>query len=109
MSKARRKKIGNIKKIAQKYVKSLEKNDFPIHSAFLFGSYVRGNFRKDSDIDLAIISNKFRKNRDENEKFIWRHIINIDSRIEPVGFAPENFTSVDPLVYEIKKTGIRIK
>jgi hypothetical protein len=32
----------------------------------------------------------------------------IDSRIEPVPFCPETFVEEDPLVWEIKKTGLKL-
>ena len=39
------------------YISFLKENRFNISKVYLFGSYARGNFREDSDIDLAIIMN----------------------------------------------------
>lgn len=109
MSKTRRKKIKEIQKIAKQYIDYLDDNDFFVQKAYLFGSYARGDFHKESDIDIAIISKKLVRNWDKNENYLWHIRRKINPLIEPIGFAPENFTIHDPLVYEIKQTGIRIK
>ncbi len=41
--------------------KKAEEGKWRIHSAYLFGSVVRGEERKDSDVDLLVISNNFEK------------------------------------------------
>jgi len=109
MSKTRKRKIKKIQDIARQYVNYLEDNDFPVQKAYLFGSYARGDFHKESDIDIAIISKKFITDWNDNENYLWQIRRKINPYIEPVGFAPKNFTMADPLVYEIKKDGIRIK
>ena len=38
---------------------SLVSDEFPLNEVYLFGSYARGNAREYSDIDLAIVSDKF--------------------------------------------------
>lgn len=109
MSKNKRIKLKRIKNIVSKYINSLENCGFPIDKAFLFGSYARGDFRKDSDIDLAIVSKKLARNREKNEKFLWHQVIDVDPRIEPVGYAPKDFNLSDPLVWEIKEEGVKIR
>lgn len=99
-----------ITKIAKKYIQELEKNNIPVEAGYLFGSYARGNYRKDSDIDIAIISNVFTgdrmKDRIKIEPFRW----NIDLRIDQIPFTPEKFSQDwRPLVAEIKTYGIKIK
>ncbi|MBL7206108.1 MAG: nucleotidyltransferase domain-containing protein [Candidatus Aenigmarchaeota archaeon] len=42
------------------FKKSLSK-DFPVKRMLLFGSYASGKPRKDSDIDLIIVSSKFKR------------------------------------------------
>ncbi len=92
-----------------KYKSLLEKDDFPIKKMILYGSYAKGNFRPYSDIDVCIISDKFSKNKDYYENYLWKKILEVDSRIEPLGYDIKSFNDIDPLVSEIKKYGIEIK
>lgn len=96
--------------IAKRYIVELENNNIPVLSAYLFGSYAKGNYRKDSDIDIAVISDIFSGDRMEDrikiEPFRW----NIDLRIEQIPFTPEKFSKDwHPFVWEIKNYGIKIK
>jgi len=49
------------------------------------------------------------KNKEKYDKFLWHQVIDIDSRIEPIGYVPEDFNLSDPLVWEIKEEGVKIK
>jgi predicted nucleotidyltransferase len=73
----------------------------------LFGSYAKGNFHEDSDIDLAIIFDECENvfNRDV-ELMVMSH--NVDWRIEPHSFVASEFTVEDPLAYEVMKYGSEI-
>lgn len=75
----------------------------------LYGSYAKGSFKPYSDIDVCVISKKFSKNKDDSENYLWKKVLDVDPRVEPVGYSIEDFKSVDPLVNEIKKYGIKIK
>ncbi|MBU1349974.1 nucleotidyltransferase domain-containing protein [Patescibacteria group bacterium] len=98
-----------IAEIIKKYIEQLEKNNFSFKNIYLFGSYACGKAKKWSDIDIAVISNKFKINRDKNEDLLWHLRRGIDSRIEPHIFTVKDFQDeCDPMVYEIKKTGIKI-
>lgn len=96
-----------IKKVKQ-YIEVLKKENFPLTAVYLYGSYAQGRAHHGSDIDVAIISPELRKNWNEVEFWLWKKKRAIDSLIEPIGYAPENFVEYDPLVSEIKATGIRI-
>lgn len=109
MSNTQRKKIDSAKKKLKKYITSLQNDGFSVKNAYLYGSYARGDFRINSDIDICIISDKFKKNWDANERYLWRKAWRIDPKIEPIGYSPKEFKQdLIPLVSEIKKTGIRI-
>ncbi|MBU2542895.1 nucleotidyltransferase domain-containing protein [Patescibacteria group bacterium] len=94
-------------KIVKKYAKELKKNNFSFSQIFLFGSYAKGSYKKDSDIDVAVVSDQVKK---FNNIFLLRRMRRqIDTRIEPHAFTIADFKNLsDPLVYEIKKTGIKI-
>jgi len=98
-----------VKKIIQKYATKLRAKKYPFSAIYLFGSYAKNKAHKWSDIDVAIISDRLKKDWNENEDILWKYTVGIDSRIEPIGFTIKDFQDEsDPMVYEIKKTGIRI-
>jgi predicted nucleotidyltransferase len=97
------------KKIVKKYAEKLKTEKYPFSAIYLFGSHAQGKADKWSDIDVAIISKKLKKNYDKNRFLLWDLRLGLDTRIEPHGFTPEDFKNdTDPMVYEIKKTGIRV-
>ncbi|MFH1662286.1 MAG: nucleotidyltransferase domain-containing protein [Candidatus Falkowbacteria bacterium] len=97
------------KKIVKRYASKLKEENYPFSAVYLFGSHARGNAHKWSDIDVAVITEKIKRNRDKNENLLWHIRREVDSMIEPHGFTIKDFKDeCDPMVSEIKKTGIRI-
>ncbi len=99
----------NIKKKIDEFIKEVQTHQINIINAYLYGSYAKGKPREDSDIDIALISPDFSGNRYFDTLKIIPYRRKIDSRIEPVTFKPADFDEADPLVFEIKKTGIKVK
>jgi len=99
----------NIDVAITKYL-NLIKEKFPdIESVYLFGSYAKGISTEDSDIDLALIF----KDLDDSKRFdiqvqLMVLAAKVDSRIEPHPISHDDFLSGNPLVIEIKKTGIQV-
>ena len=89
-------------------ISELSKNDIPVEKAVLFGSYARGNFNSYSDIDLALISEKFIGNRFLDKELIRKYIVNVNTDISPVPFRPDDFNENNLLAREILKEGIVI-
>lgn len=99
-----------VKKIVEKYAEKLKEENYPFSAIYLFGSYAKGKAHKWSDIDVAVISEKLKKNRDQNENLLWHIRRNVDLMIEPYGFTAEDFQNrCDPIANEIKNTGIKIR
>ncbi|MEI6887499.1 MAG: nucleotidyltransferase domain-containing protein, partial [bacterium] len=46
-------------KLIKKYIKVLDKNNFPYEDVYFFGSRLRKDNKEDSDIDICLISNKY--------------------------------------------------
>jgi len=94
----------------QGYLEVLEKARLPIERVFLFGSHAKKKARRWSDIDVCIISPKFR-DRCHAIDYLWkrRRDEDVEHGIEPVGFHPKDFIDEDPLAWEIKTTGIEIR
>ncbi len=95
-------------KMAKKFLERLKSEGINVEGLYLYGSYAKGTAHKWSDIDIAVVSSDFKGSRfDEGVKL--RNIASsIDVDIEPVPFRPDTFIDEDPLVWEIKKEGIRI-
>lgn len=97
------------RKIARKYGQALKKAHFPFKAIYLFGSFAKGKPHRWSDIDVAVVSNRFQENNDQNRWLLWQIRMEIDTRIEPHGFTTEDFSNPeDPMAYEIRKTGIKV-
>jgi len=94
-----------IKKIVKNYVRRLKENNIPVQKALLFGSHAMGIPRKDSDIDIAIVSTSFKGDRFSDRRLIVPFRRGLDSRIEPMPFTPDDFEEGGILIDEIKKTG----
>jgi predicted nucleotidyltransferase len=106
----RRNKAKNIiKAVVKKYAEELKRNKFNFKAIYLFGSHLSGKANKWSDIDVAVISDQFKRNWDKNEDLLWYLRRDVDNRIEQHGFTVKDFQDqCDPMVYEIRKTGIKI-
>ena len=94
-------------KIARKYVDFIKKRDPNVKKAYIFGSYVNGIVKEDSDIDLAIIFKNLKDTFDMQVQ-LMKLRRKFDSRIEPHAFRESDFQISNPLANEILKTGLEI-
>lgn len=97
----------DINKIIDKLIQLISP-EFPLSSVYLFGSYAQGNADEYSDIDLAIVSDRFEGSRFFDKKKLNKYILqtSIDLEIHP--FKTEDFTQENPFVREILRRGKRI-
>lgn len=93
--------------IANRYADALDQK-FGFIKVILFGSYAKGNFREESDIDIAIVFKDF-GNLIEMQLELMRIRRKIDSRIEPHPFRESDFNASNPIVNEIIKYGQEIR
>lgn len=109
---AKKTSLKQIEKIVKEYAGLLMADGFIIEKILLYGSYAKGTPRRDSDIDICIISDTFGKNPIEEGKYLFRKLwLMENANIEPVGYSPEYFYNKhnqSPLINEIKKTGIEL-
>ena len=82
--------------------------EFPLKSAYLFGSYAKGNAGDYSDIDLAVVSDKFEGSRFFDKKKLNKYILKTSIDIEVHPFRTEDFTVDNPFVKEILETGQKV-
>jgi predicted nucleotidyltransferase len=79
-----------------------------VQAAYLYGSQVSGTATDWSDIDVAVVSPDFSADLFEERVALMRLAAQVDDRIEPHPFTPEDFSANHPLVSEIQRTGVRI-
>ena len=97
------------KKIVRQYARALKQARYPVAALYLFGSYAAGRAHRWSDIDVAVISDRLKKQWDKNTSQLWKLRMDVDTRIEPHGLTVKEFSdSANPLAYEIKKWGVKI-
>lgn len=81
------------------------KGHIKVDKVILFGSFAKNKQHRDSDIDIAVVSPDFTGDRFEDQLNLMRYRRQIDLRIEPVPFRPQDFDPTDPLVQEIITSG----
>jgi len=94
-------------KLISEYVNKLKINNISIQSAYLFGSFAKGENTVYSDIDLAIVMDKV-LNKFETEVKLMTLRKNDETIIEPHVFQKDEFNRFNPLINEILNTGIQI-
>ena len=93
--------------IAKKYISHVKKSGIPVSAAFLFGSFAKGTAKNYSDIDICIISPSFGKDYFAEAVKLSHLTHNVDDRIEPIPYKPEDLNDrYSTLAHEIKTFGI---
>lgn len=92
-------------KAARRFVRAIQRSGIALDAAYLYGSFARGTPHERSDIDIALVSRDLTGGI-EDVQIIHSATRTHDSRIESVSFHPRDFQDENPLVWEIKTTGI---
>lgn len=90
--------------IAKRY-KDLVAEVLPIKALYLYGSYSKGSHTAESDIDIAVISDKVDDDYFADTPILWKLRRKVSNLIEPVLLTPD---MSNPLYADIVKTGIQI-
>jgi predicted nucleotidyltransferase len=90
--------------IAKKFTSAVAAN-YSVQTAFLFGSYAKGQAHANSDIDVAIVLDQGQLSFDSEMELVKLRRV-IDLRIEPHAFLKKDFNENNPLAHEILKYGI---
>ncbi|HAS73691.1 MAG TPA: nucleotidyltransferase [Clostridiales bacterium UBA8960] len=91
------------------YLESVSKI-IPIDKAILFGSYAKGNYDDNSDIDLAIFSSYFDNlDRIDSFRLLFLKAMEFPLDLQPQPFTKEDMLNPEGIVTEIFKTGVEIK
>lgn len=97
-----------IRNIVKKFVDYLTLRGIRVEKAVLYGSYATGKAHADSDIDIAIISPDFGRDRFEEGKLLIQVAWRIDPRIEAIPISSESYEHDTwvPIIYEIRQKGV---
>ena len=100
--------IGNI---IRRFIRALSERGVRIEKVLLYGSFASGNIHAGSDLDLAIVSPDFGKDRFEEGKMLNRMAWRIDPRIEAIPLSSDSFENDTwvPLIHEIRSKGIEVR
>jgi len=103
------KKENIVKKL--KVFRNNVKSEFPINKMLLFGSYSKGKQRKWSDIDLIIVSSKFKGKKSYKRARKLYDYWNLDYPVDFLCYTPEEFNKLKnqiTIVREAVEEGIEI-
>ena len=93
----------DVENIVKQYADAIS-TTFEPQKIFLFGSYAKGNYTENSDIDIAVVLKDFGSAMDTQLE-LMKLRRKIDSRIEPHPFRERDFEQTNPIVSEILRYG----
>lgn len=95
--------------IGKKFVSEIKSSGINVVDAYLYGSHAKQTANKDSDIDVAVVSRDLGIDLIDEMVMLKQIARKVDDRIEAVPLGIADFSDpFDPLVFEIKSTGIKI-
>ena len=62
---------GQAIELARKY-KAMVAERLPLKALYLYGSYSKGNYREDSDIDIAVVVESLSDNYFDDTPLLWK-------------------------------------
>ena len=90
--------------LARKYKEAVAEK-LPLKAVYLYGSYSKGTYTEDSDIDIAVVVDYLSDNYFEDTPLLWKLRRKVSNLIEPVLLTDD---MNNPLYCDIKATGILI-
>jgi len=91
-------------KLARRY-KEVVAERMPLKALYLYGSFSKGTYTADSDIDIAVVVERLNDNYFADTPILWKLRRKISNLIEPVLLTED---TDNPLYTDILKTGILI-
>ena len=90
--------------LARKY-KAMVAEHLPLKALYLYGSYSKGDFTDESDIDIAVVVSKRSDSYFEDTLLLWKLGRKVNYLIEPVLLAEYDDS---PLYADILRTGVLV-
>ena len=91
-------------KLAQRY-KAAVAEQLPLKALYLYGSFSKGTYHADSDIDIAVVVESLNDDYFADTPILWKSKRKISNLIEPVLLTEDKN---NPLYSDVLKTGILI-
>ncbi len=97
-------------KIIIRFVKALTARGIKVEKTVLYGSHASGHSHENSDVDIAVVSPDFGKDKFGERKLLLQIAWRIDPRLEPLPVSAEAFQNDTwvPLIHEIRQKGITV-
>ena len=93
-----------IRGIIRRFAEAIENEGITIQKIFLYGSYSRGEERKYSDIDVAVVSKDFEEDTIEANMKLLRIAVRVDVRLAPLAIAQSELVNLHiPIIGEAQK------
>ena len=92
--------------LSKNYLAKVKKAGINVLDVWLFGSYAKGNYHKDSDIDLAIVLPDDTISFDTDVKLMALRQGN-ETLIETHTYSRNDFNENLPIISQIKQYGLR--
>ena len=96
-------------RISRAYLNRLKASNIGFSEAYMFGSFAKGNFHDNSDIDIAIVLKDNVEHTFDTEVQLMLTRKGEETIIEPHAFTKDEFNNNTPIVFQIIKHGIRIE
>ena len=94
-------------RISRNYIAKVRQNGIPVLESWLFGSYAKGNYHKDSDIDIAIILPENQMSFDMDVRLMALRK-DEETVIETHTYSSSDFLINTPVIEQIKQYGLHI-
>jgi predicted nucleotidyltransferase len=94
-------------RISRNYLKKVEQSGINVLDAWLFGSYAKGNYHNDSDIDLALVLPDNLVSFDNDVRLMMLRQGD-ETLIETHTYSKKDFQSDLPIIEQIKTYGLNI-
>jgi len=94
-------------KLSKKYVKKVKQSRITVLDAWIFGSYAKGNYNIDSDIDLALILPENNVSFDTDVRLMALRKGD-ETMIETHTYSQHDFSTNTPIIEQIKQFGFRL-
>lgn len=95
--------------VGKKFIGEVINSGINVVDAYLYGSYAKQTANVNSDVDICVISPDLGIDLIDEMVKLKQIARKVDDRIEIIPFGVADFSDpFDPLVFEIKNTGIKI-
>jgi len=93
--------------LSKKYVEKIKQNRIDVLESWIFGSYAKGTYNEDSDIDLALVLPENCMSFDTDVRLMSLRKDD-ETIIETHTYSQHDFSTNIPIVEQIKRFGFRL-